>query len=87
MGTQQITTCDAPKCGRDISKGNGRAWRYHVMSEVVGMKPGTAPRHDAGEVLPPVHFCDETCLLNWTTARATSKAEAEAKFLADNKEA
>lgn len=85
MSNRQITTCDAPGCGKDITEGQGRMW--HLGLHGVGSKlaPGSVPRHDAGTVPTPRHFCDEACLASWATTAAATKAAAQEQFEADNK--
>lgn len=85
MAQRQTTICD--QCDADITQGNGRQWRLMVVSEVIGMKPGSAPRQDAGTILQPQHFCDEKCLQAWAATQAAAKDQAQDQFEAQQQAA
>jgi hypothetical protein len=79
MARQEITTCENPLCGKDITQGDGRMTRMIVMSEVIAQKPYTTQKHDAGTVLQPMHFCDILCTSAWA-------ADQAAKWVIDEEE-
>lgn len=81
MPVTQTVSCDAPNCGKDITKGNGRMWRMQAYSQVIQMDPASTPRGDAGDMVPLLHFCDNRCLANWSTASANAADTAQAEYV------
>lgn len=75
MAQDNQTFCDNDACGKDITKGAGRAWRLDIYPVVIGMTG--EPRHDATTPPQAKHFCDEACLGAWATVAAKETAEDE----------
>jgi hypothetical protein len=81
MSVKQVICCD--QCSKDISAGDGRQWHICMNSQVTAIKPGSAPRVDAGERIDTKHFCDERCLSSWAITAAKAKDERQAAYQAD----
>lgn len=75
MAQQTVTTCD--KCRKDLTMGNGRAWRLMVMGEAIQMDPKTTARHDAARAPLQHHFCDEKCAADFLASAEAAKFAAE----------
>lgn len=90
MATQTMVTCDAPGCGKDITKGE-KFWRLLLHAERILLKdqPEGAPHpqtvyHDA--VNPQLatgqkHFCGYHCVAVWAAWAEAEDTKVQSAFV------
>lgn len=80
MARTETITCENPKCGKDVTQGEGRMTRVMLMSEVIAQRPLSTPKHDAGVVMGQTHFCDINCVAEWSADQSTKWRAEESTY-------
>jgi hypothetical protein len=92
MAREQVITCDAPNCGKNISEGEGRSFHLMAQGVRIPVKAGTEvvdvlahptlgnidiTHHDRHDVILQHHFCDFDCLQAWAERQLDERHAAQ----------
>lgn len=92
MARNQVITCDAQNCGKDITEGVGVGYHLMVQGVHVPVRAGTEvidvlahptlgnldiSAHDAHDVILQHHFCSFACMEGWAAHQQDERYAAQ----------